>query len=114
MSAVTPEERNFFWTWTRTRYLEDVYTVLALTIWIRAKRYVIELRRVHAVPREVCMIICIHISMKYLGYDELFACRFRDDLLPYYCTMTAKMHEQLEYKILRALDWTIEDLGVDN
>ena len=109
VTPVTPGEREFFWTWTRTRHLEDVYAVLSLTIWVRVKHHVCQLLKFTEftpLPREVCMIICIHISMKYLGYDELFKCKFRDDL-----AVTAETHRKLEFSILQALDWTIEDLG---
>ncbi|AAR26968.1 FirrV-1-I3 [Feldmannia irregularis virus a] len=109
---ILPNEREFMWTWTRTRSLDDVYAVLASTIWIRIKDQVALFSfsiRSDSV-KEVYLIVCIHIAMKYLGYDEVFRCNFVHDLVQVSPTMDAHTHQRLEFEVLHALDWTIEDL----
>lgn len=109
---ILPSEREFVWTWTRTRFLDDTFAVLASTIWIRIKDQValfsFSIRSDS--KKEVYLIVCIHIAMKYLGYDELFRCNFVQDFVQVSVPMDAETHQRLEFEVLHALGWVIEDL----
>lgn len=106
---ITKQERDFVWSWCRTRNLDDVYTVLALTLWVRAKPRVCPHDR-DITANFIYMVSCIHLALKYLGYDEIARCNFFADIKQINTQYTFKKHQQVELTLLRALEWKFESL----
>jgi hypothetical protein len=103
-SPVTDEERAFFFEWVTKRNLEKQYVVLALTYWMRVKSKIWTCFIIH--PKEFYMIVCIHISLKWLGYDEVLKCNFIKDLREI-APITMDTHQQIEFLILGELGWDL-------
>ncbi|CAN0525235.1 unnamed protein product [Scytosiphon promiscuus] len=53
------------------------------------------------------MILCIHLSLKWLG-DEYQRCRFINDLREFYPSMNAEKHQRMEMELLWALNWEMQ------
>ncbi len=104
-SAVTDEERAFFFEWATKRNLEKQYVVLSITYWmrVRSKIWTCFLQR----PKELYMIVCIHIALKWLGYDEVMKCNFVKDLREIAPT-TKEVHQEMEFLILSELGWDLQ------
>lgn len=103
-SAVTDEERAFFFEWGTKRKLEKQYVVLAIIYWmrVRSKIWTSFLER----PKQIYMIVCIHIALKWLGYDEVLKCNFIKDLREV-GPITMEMHQSIEVMILSELCWDL-------
>lgn len=103
-SAVTDKERNFFLEWATKRNLEKQYVVLALTYWmrVRSKIWTCFLER----PKQLYMIACIHVALKWLGYDEVLKCNFIKDLREA-AHVTVETHQDIEYLVLSELGWDL-------
>ena len=103
-SAVTDEERAFFFEWGAKRNLEKQYVVLAIIYWmrVRSKIWTSFLER----PKQFYMIVCIHIALKWLGYDEVLKCNFIKDLREV-GPITMETHQSLEVMILSELHWDL-------
>ncbi len=99
------DERAFFLEWTRTRNLDKVYVVLPLTYWMRVKSkiWTCFLQR----PKQIYMIICIHIALKWLGYDETLKCDFIKDLRDVSASITMETHQEAEFLVLSELGWEL-------
>lgn len=104
-SAVTDKERAFFFEWAIKRNLEKQYVVLAITYWmrVRSKIWTYFLQR----PKELYMVVCIHIALKWLGYDEMLKCNFVKDLREIAPT-TKEVHQEMEFLILSELGWDLQ------
>lgn len=102
-SPVTDEERAFFFEWVTKRNLENQYVVLALTYWMRVKSKIWTCFIVHR--KEFYMIVCVHISLKWLGYDEVRKCNIKD--LREIAPITMDTHQQIEFLILGELGWDL-------
>jgi len=53
------------------------------------------------------MVLCIHISLKFDGYDELFSCNFLRDLREVYPKLDPSSHFNMEFEILSHLQWNL-------
>ncbi|ACH46772.1 unknown [Feldmannia species virus] len=104
------DEKDFVWTWCRERHLDDVYTVLALTIWIRVKPGITVFFLLDDRRKATYMVACVHIALKYLGYDELAKCDFLRDIRQVDPGASTEYHQNIEIQILEILDWKIEHL----
>jgi len=103
-SAITDEERAFFFEWATKRNLEKQHVVLAITYWmrVRSKIWTCFLER----PKQFYMIVCIHVALKWLGYDEVLKCNFIKDLREV-GPITMETHQRIEFMILRELHWDL-------
>ncbi|CAM9206966.1 unnamed protein product [Pylaiella littoralis] len=52
------------------------------------------------------MIVCVHIALKWLGYDENRKCNFIGDLRQV-GPISAATHQEIEYHILSELGWEL-------
>lgn len=104
VSAVTDEERAFFFEWATKRNLEKQYVVLALTYWMRVRSKIWTCFLLH--KKEFYMVVCIHISLKWLGYDEVLKCDFVKDLREI-DSITMELHQEIEMMILGELRWNL-------
>ena len=105
LSSTSEFERDFVWGWCGSRFLDDIFPVVALTYWIRCKADVAVNFLLNEKNRELYMVICIHVAMKWLGYDEDHKCDFRKDLLDVYGEVKPEAHRRMEIEILEALNW---------
>lgn len=105
-SAVTDEERAFFLEWVTKRNLEQAYFVLALTYWMRVKSSIWAYMFLNEHPKEFYMIVCMHIALKWLGYDEVLKCNFVEDLREV-AAVTMDTHQKIEFLVLSELGWDL-------
>ena len=108
LSKVSDIEREFFWSWCRTRHLDDVFAVVALTYWIRAKAEVAVNFLFNPDNKTLYMVLCIHLALKWLGYDEEKHCNFFKDLADVVDGkgyLKPEVHQQMEVDLLKALNW---------
>ena len=103
-SAVTDEERDFFLEWGGKRNLEKQYIVLALTYWMRVKSRI--WTSFYERPKEFYMVACVHVAMKWLGYDEVLKCNFIQDLREI-GPIPMDAHQGIEFLILTELGWDL-------
>lgn len=106
-SEVSKYEREFMWTWCESRFLEGSFTVRALVYWIRVKSSLSVFFLLNDKNKELYMVICIHISMKWYGYDEMFKCNFLRDLKEIYKHLRVETHQDMEIQVLNALCWDL-------
>lgn len=104
LSRISDEERAFFHHWVRKRNLEDEYLILSLTYWMRVKAGLATLFLVR--DKRIYMILCIHIALKWLGYDEVYKCNFIEDIREVY-RINPQEHSELEMDVLRELSWEL-------
>lgn len=57
-------------------------------------------------PKEFYMIVCIHIALKWLGYDEVLKCNFVQDLREV-AAVTMDNHQKIEFLVLSELGWDL-------
>lgn len=107
LSTTSEVEREFVWGWCENRFLEDIFPVVALTYWVRCKADVAVNFLLNKKNKELYMVICIHIAMKWLGYDEDHKCDFLKDLLDVYEEVKPEGHRRMEIEILEALNWEL-------
>jgi hypothetical protein len=105
LSSISEEEREFVWSWCSQRNLDDVFAVVALTYWIRAKAHVAVNFVVEGSSRAVYMVLCIHLSLKWLGYDEDHKCNFFSDIKEVWQDAKPYQHRGMEIDLLRSLNW---------
>ncbi|CAM9092365.1 unnamed protein product [Ectocarpus sp. 12 AP-2014] len=103
-SAVTDEERAFFLEWATKRHIEKQFVVLALTYWMRVRSKIWTCFLIR--PKQLYMIACIHIALKWLGYDEILKCNFIKDLREVE-PLTKEAHQEIEFLILGELGWDL-------
>lgn len=103
-SAATDEERVFFLEWVTKRNIDNAYFVLALTYWMRVRSKIWTQFLVH--PKEFYMIVCIHVALKWLGYDEILKCDFVKDLREI-APVTMDVHQEIEFMVLSELGWDL-------
>lgn len=103
-SPIPPNDRKFFVDWMSSRNLDKQYLLLAMTYWMRIR---LDLGVFLVVKkRELYMIACVHTSLKWLGYDEEYRCRFIDDYRQFH-PITPKEHREIEFQVLEALGWEL-------
>lgn len=105
--TVNDAERIFIRTWCIKRNLEDLYAIQALTYWVRVKASLVVSFLVRQENRELYMVICIHLALKWHGYDEVFKCDFYRDLKEIYPQIRCCEHQEMEVEILRELQWEL-------
>ena len=107
LASVTNCERDFFWGWCKERYIDDSYIVNSILIWIRSKNKLSVSFLLRDFNKELYMKLCIHLSLKWNGYDEIHKCNFLYDLKCTYPGITQKEHWEMELEILSILEWDI-------
>lgn len=107
LCTISDAERIFIRNWCATRNLEDMYAIQALTYWIRVKASLVVSFIVRKENRELYMIICIHIALKWHGYDEVFECDFFKDLKEICPFLRCSEHQDMEIEVLRELQWEL-------
>jgi len=105
LSSVSDEERDFFWGWCRLRHLDDIYIIHSLLLWVRSKRSISFEFVLRDCNKYLYMILCIHLSLKWNGYDEIHKCSFLYDLRQVYPHLSEIEHSRMEFSILRVLNW---------
>lgn len=108
ISKVSNDERAFIREWCDTRQLEQNYIVVSTTYWLRCKSYVYASSLMYPECKTLYMVLCIHLALKHLGYDEVRKCHFMTDLVEIYPSMNARTHQQMEWELFRALNF---DMG---
>lgn len=108
LSAVSEDEREFVWTWCSDRNLDDIFAVVALTYWVRAKAHVAVNFVIEESSRVVYMVLCIHLSLKWLGYDEDHKCDFFSDIKEVWHTARPEQHQSMEMDLLQSLKWEMQ------
>lgn len=106
-AIVTELERDFIRSWCSKRHLDDVYAIRALMYWIRTKNKISYSWILREENKYLYMVLCIHISLKYDGYDELYSCNFFKDLLEIYPSLDKSCYFTMEYEILSHLRWNL-------
>lgn len=104
VSAVTDDERTFFLEWGARRNLEKQHVVLAITYWMRVRSKIWTCFFEH--PKQFYMIACIHVALKWLGYDEVLKCNFIKDLRQI-GPITMDTHQGIEFMVLSELGWDL-------
>lgn len=107
LCKISDNERLFIRNWCLKRNLEEIYPVQALTYWIRVKASLLVSFIVREQNRELYMIICVHLALKWHGYDELFKCNFFGDMLELYPSLRCSEHQDMEIEVLRELQWEL-------
>ena len=105
LSNVSDTEREFIWEWCESRNLDDIFAVVALTYWVRARAEVAVDFLLEAENKRLYMVLCIHIALKWLGYDEQHKCDFFADLVGVHKGIKAEQHRRMEIDLLKALSW---------
>lgn len=107
LSKIPDKEREFFWDWCGKRHLEDIFAVVGLTYWVRARAEVAINFLVRQENKKLYMILCIHLALKWLGYDEEKKCNFFSDLVEEDKSeyLRPEIHQRMEIDLLRALNW---------
>lgn len=104
LKEITENEREFFWKWSIERHLEEAYTLLALTYWMRVKSKLGTFFLIH--KKEFYMVLCLHLSLKWLCYDEAYKCCFITDL-KMVGDVSRDNHQEMELQILEGLGWEL-------
>ena len=106
VSNISEEERLFFYHWTGSRYLENKYMILAMTYWMRIKGPMGTFLMIG--HKEHYMIICIHLALKWLAYEEEHdkKCNFLADLRQV-APIRPEEHQSIELEILKNLSWEL-------
>lgn len=107
LSCITKDERNYIRKWCTDRYLEDSYAVRAIIFWIRIKSSLSGFFRLKETNKNIYMILCIHVSMKWQGYTEIYKCDFLNDLREVDSSISSMIHQDMEYHILTNLNWEL-------
>ena len=105
LSKISEVEREFIWNWCERRNLDDIYAVVALTYWVRAKAEIAVNFFFQEENKKLYMLICVHLSLKWLGYDEDHKCDFFADLTDVCREMKPERHRGMEIELLMALNW---------
>lgn len=104
MSKISGAERDFIWKWCEVRNLDDIFAVVALTYWVRARADIAVNFFFSDNNKTLYMVLCIHLALKWLGYDEEKKCDFRKDLVEIE-NVQPLIHRQMEIELLTALNW---------
>lgn len=107
LSTISEVEREFIWNWCENRHLDDVFAVVAMTYWVRARADVAINFLFNDNNKRVYMVLCIHLALKWLGYDEENKCDFFKDLVELVGKhfLRPVEHQRMEVDLLKALKW---------
>lgn len=109
LTSVTEEERFFLRDWCQTRNLTENYIVVATTYWLRCKGHAYASFLKFAEAKDLYLVLCIHLTLKHLGYEELHRCNFLADLKELYPSINPREHREMEWEVFRFLNF---DLGI--
>ncbi len=87
--------------------MEDSYAIRAIIYWIRVRSSLAVFFRLIERNKELYMVICIHVAMKWQGYDEIYSVDFLKDLRTIYPELTVVVHQDMEYEVLTNLGWEL-------
>ena len=107
VASINNQERIYLWEWCRSRNIDDGFIVQAVIYWIRIKNKVSVFFSLRNSNKELYMILCIQLSLKWHGYDEMYKCNFIHDLKEIYPDMTPDEHCRMEIEILNLLGWEL-------
>lgn len=107
LSRVRDDERDYIRRWCSTRHMEDSYAIRAIIYWIRVRSSLAVFFRLRESNKELYMVICIHVAMKWQGYDEIYSVDFLKDLRTIYPELTVVVHQDMEYEVLTNLGWEL-------
>lgn len=105
LSKISDAEREFIWNWCGLRHLDDIFAVVALTYWVRARADVAVNFLFKDNNKRLYMVLTIHLALKWLGYDEEKKCDFFKDLVDIDSSLEPKIHQRMEIELLKALNW---------
>ena len=100
-------DRKFFLDWCFSRNLETMYAIQGLVYWLRAKAHLGPFLQLRETNRAVYMVLCIHLSLKWWGYDEMFKCCFINDLREISSSITVLEHQSKEFQLLEVLGFRL-------
>ena len=106
--SITEEERFFLREWCQARNLGENYIVVATTYWLRCKSHAYASFLMFVEAKRIYMVLCVHLALKHLGYDELHACDFLADLREIYPSLKPEQHRAMEWELFRYLNF---DMG---
>lgn len=109
LTSITEKERSFIRQWCAARHLGEHYIVVATTYWLRCKSHAYPSLLMFPEAKKVYMILCIHLSLKHMGYEEIHKCNFLADLKEVYACIKPVTHQQMEWELFRYLNF---DMGV--
>jgi len=107
VSSITSHERDFIRNWCTTRNVDHSYAIRALLYWLRVKSHISVFFLLKKNNRELYMVICIHLSMKWQGYDEMFKCTFIKDLREIDIEISPVSQQDMEFQVLKNLNWNL-------
>lgn len=107
LCKITDDERIFIRRWCAERNLEDLYPIQALTYWTRVKTSLLVSFILREQNRRLYMVICIHLALKWHGYDEMFKCNFYRDMKEVYPSLMCTEYHDMEIEVLRELQWEL-------
>ncbi len=107
LSIIPETERQFIWGWCQSRNLDDIFAVVALTYWVRARAHLVVNFLLHPDSKTLYMVLCIHAALKWLGYDEQHKCDFFTDLVGVRKDMKPGVHQRMEMDLLTTLNWEL-------
>lgn len=106
---ITEEERFFLREWCQARNLDETHIVMATTYWLRCKGHAYPSLLMFVEAKSMYMILCVHLALKHLGYDETHKCDFLADLKQVYSSTTPAQHRSMEWELFRYLNF---DMGL--
>ena len=107
LSIISECERKFIREWCHFRHIEESFIIVALTYWMRCKSNIAVNFLRFPESKVQYMVLCIHVSLKFGGYCEMYKCNFIKDLNDYYKHITPSKHQSMEMDILRSLNWEL-------
>lgn len=107
LSRVRDDERDYIRMWCTKRYIDDSYAIRAIIYWIRVRSSLAVFFMLRENNRELYMIICIHVAMKWQGYDEIYKCDYLRDLRMVDPRLASIVHQDMEYHVLTSLGWEL-------
>lgn len=107
LTSITDEERIFIKEWCTARNLGENYIVVATTYWLRCKSHLFASFLRFSEAKNLYMILCVHLALKYLGYEEVFKCNFYSDLGEVCPSITVNRHQAMEWELFRTLNFDL-------
>lgn len=109
ISNDTNDERAFIREWCEVRQLEESHIVVSTTYWLRCKSHIYTSFLMFPEAKDLYIILCVHLALKHLGYDEVHKCNFLLDLVEVYPSMNEGKHQEMEWELFRTLNF---DMGI--
>jgi len=77
------------------------------TYWLRCKSHLYASFLRFSEAKNLYMILCVHLALKYLGYEEVFRCNFYADLGEVCPSITVNRHQAMEWELFRTLNFDL-------